>query len=229
MAVGDDAFASGYPLVPNTGEEGKAKYGAREINRTRDFLAQAVLNLTRRRFATVDKLAAAQGLFRGQQALVTESNWVYDWDNTAGWRLYEASAEWSPEIIGAAPFNRGSDSFTQGKWQVHRDTFILSCRVVFGGATNFDTSGQHVAITQLPGEISMDYVNTSVGWGLYRPKNNGPQMVPVLIIPNGNGQLDLRLINTRGSMGYGDESYSAIAGEQQSDEFRFTLTGFRVR
>ena len=39
MAVGDDAVAAGYPLVPGTGEEGKVKYGAREINRTRDFIA----------------------------------------------------------------------------------------------------------------------------------------------------------------------------------------------
>ena len=40
MAVGDDAIRAGYPIVPGTGEEGKVKYGAREINRTRDFLAQ---------------------------------------------------------------------------------------------------------------------------------------------------------------------------------------------
>lgn len=40
MAVGDDASAAGYGLVPDTGEEGKVKWGAREINRTRDYLAQ---------------------------------------------------------------------------------------------------------------------------------------------------------------------------------------------
>lgn len=40
MAVGDAANAAGYPLVPDTGEEGKVKWGAREINRTRDFVAQ---------------------------------------------------------------------------------------------------------------------------------------------------------------------------------------------
>ena len=40
MAIGDDAIAAGYPLVPNTGEEGRVRYGAREINRTRDFAAQ---------------------------------------------------------------------------------------------------------------------------------------------------------------------------------------------
>lgn len=39
MAIGDEAAAQGYPLVPNTGEEGKVKYGAREINRTRDMVA----------------------------------------------------------------------------------------------------------------------------------------------------------------------------------------------
>ena len=44
MAVGDDATAAGYPLVPNTGEEGRVRYGAREINVTRDLIA-GVLNL----------------------------------------------------------------------------------------------------------------------------------------------------------------------------------------
>lgn len=39
MAIGDDATAAGYPLVPDSGEDGKVKYGAREINRTRDFVA----------------------------------------------------------------------------------------------------------------------------------------------------------------------------------------------
>jgi hypothetical protein len=39
MAVGDAALAAGLPLVPDTGEEGKVKWGAREINRTRDQVA----------------------------------------------------------------------------------------------------------------------------------------------------------------------------------------------
>lgn len=39
MAVGDDATAAGFPLVPDSGEDGKVKWGAREINRTRDFVA----------------------------------------------------------------------------------------------------------------------------------------------------------------------------------------------
>ena len=40
MAIGDDAKSAGLPLVPGTGEEGKRKHGAREINKTRDFVAQ---------------------------------------------------------------------------------------------------------------------------------------------------------------------------------------------
>lgn len=39
MAVGDDATAGGYPIVPDTGEEGRVRWGGREINRTRDFIA----------------------------------------------------------------------------------------------------------------------------------------------------------------------------------------------
>lgn len=39
MAVGDDAVAAGYPLVPDSGEEGRVRWGSREINRTRDFIA----------------------------------------------------------------------------------------------------------------------------------------------------------------------------------------------
>jgi hypothetical protein len=40
MAVGDTAAAAGYPLVPDTGEEGRVRWGARELNRSRDFIAQ---------------------------------------------------------------------------------------------------------------------------------------------------------------------------------------------
>lgn len=39
MAVGDQAAAVGWPLVPDTGEEGRVRWGAREINRTRDLIA----------------------------------------------------------------------------------------------------------------------------------------------------------------------------------------------
>jgi len=39
--IGDDAVAAGYPLVPSTGgDDAKVRYGAREINRTRDLIAQ---------------------------------------------------------------------------------------------------------------------------------------------------------------------------------------------
>ena len=44
MAVGDAAAAAGYPLVPDSGEEGRVRWGAREINRTRDLVA-AVLGI----------------------------------------------------------------------------------------------------------------------------------------------------------------------------------------
>lgn len=40
MAIGDDANSAGFPLVPDAGEDGRVRWGAREINRTRDLLAQ---------------------------------------------------------------------------------------------------------------------------------------------------------------------------------------------
>lgn len=40
MAIGDDATAAGYALVPTTGDPGRVKLGAQEINRTRDYIAQ---------------------------------------------------------------------------------------------------------------------------------------------------------------------------------------------
>jgi hypothetical protein len=42
MAVGDAAQAAGYPIVPDTGEEGRVRWGAREINRTRDLIANVL-------------------------------------------------------------------------------------------------------------------------------------------------------------------------------------------
>jgi hypothetical protein len=39
MAIGDAAQAAGYSLVPDTGEEGRVRWGARELNRTRDYVA----------------------------------------------------------------------------------------------------------------------------------------------------------------------------------------------
>ena len=41
MAIGDDAANAGFPLVPGTGtEDAKVRFGVREINRTRDLIAQ---------------------------------------------------------------------------------------------------------------------------------------------------------------------------------------------
>lgn len=39
MAIGDAATAAGFATVPETGEEGRVRWGAREINRTRDYIA----------------------------------------------------------------------------------------------------------------------------------------------------------------------------------------------
>jgi hypothetical protein len=40
MAIGDDARAAGYATVPDSGVGGETRYGAREINLTRDYVAQ---------------------------------------------------------------------------------------------------------------------------------------------------------------------------------------------
>lgn len=40
MAIGDDASSAGFPLVPNTGPDGLVRWGAQEINRTRDMVAE---------------------------------------------------------------------------------------------------------------------------------------------------------------------------------------------
>jgi hypothetical protein len=47
MAVGDSSgnVVPPLPQVPDTGEEGKVKYGAREINKTRDMVADVMLGL----------------------------------------------------------------------------------------------------------------------------------------------------------------------------------------
>lgn len=39
MAIGDQAIAAGFTTVPDTGEEGRVRWGGRETNRTRDFIA----------------------------------------------------------------------------------------------------------------------------------------------------------------------------------------------
>lgn len=39
MAIGDQAAAAGYSLVPESGEDGRVRWGSREINKTRDYVA----------------------------------------------------------------------------------------------------------------------------------------------------------------------------------------------
>lgn len=39
MAIGDDATSAGFALVPESGEDGRVRWGAREINKTRDYVA----------------------------------------------------------------------------------------------------------------------------------------------------------------------------------------------
>lgn len=39
MAIGDAATAAGMSIVPDSGENGRVRWGAREINRTRDYIA----------------------------------------------------------------------------------------------------------------------------------------------------------------------------------------------
>jgi hypothetical protein len=63
MAVGDDAAAAGLPLVPNTGEEGRVRYGAREINRTRDEVAQtkALIPVGKAAYRTANGISSGTG------------------------------------------------------------------------------------------------------------------------------------------------------------------------
>lgn len=51
MPIGDAAQAAGLPLVPDTGEEGKVKWGAREINRTRDYVGLTMGSIPANKFA----------------------------------------------------------------------------------------------------------------------------------------------------------------------------------
>lgn len=46
MPVGDQAAAAGFGTVPETGgDEARVRWGAREINRTRDYLAQVLAKI----------------------------------------------------------------------------------------------------------------------------------------------------------------------------------------
>lgn len=61
MAIGDDALSAGFILVPNTGEEGKVKYGAREINRTRDYVGQVKTTLDSRLSGKIERGTVVPG------------------------------------------------------------------------------------------------------------------------------------------------------------------------
>jgi hypothetical protein len=63
MAIGDDASAAGYPIVPNTGEEGRVRLGAQEINRTRDEVAQvkALVPVGKANFRTASGISSGTG------------------------------------------------------------------------------------------------------------------------------------------------------------------------
>jgi len=63
MAIGDDASAAGYPIVPNTGEEGRVRLGAQEINRTRDEVAQvkALVPVGKANFRTAAGISSGTG------------------------------------------------------------------------------------------------------------------------------------------------------------------------
>lgn len=61
MAIGDAAKAAGYSIVPDTGEDGRVRWGAREINRTRDFIAtlKALVPTTKAAYRT--KMGVSSG------------------------------------------------------------------------------------------------------------------------------------------------------------------------
>lgn len=60
MAVGDAAQAAGFPLVPDTGEDGKVKWGARELNRTRDIVAilKALIPISKDSYRTASGISS---------------------------------------------------------------------------------------------------------------------------------------------------------------------------
>lgn len=60
MAVGDAAAAAGFPLVPDTGEEGRVRWGAREINRCRDLIAQvlAIIPVSKAAYRTASGISS---------------------------------------------------------------------------------------------------------------------------------------------------------------------------
>jgi hypothetical protein len=60
MAIGDQAVAAGYSIVPDTGEEGRVRWGAREINRTRDYIAvvKAMIPIGKSGFRTASGISS---------------------------------------------------------------------------------------------------------------------------------------------------------------------------
>ena len=67
MAIGDDATAAGYPVVPDTGEEGRVRWGAREITRTRDFVAlvKSLIPVGKASYRTASGITSGTGVPTG--------------------------------------------------------------------------------------------------------------------------------------------------------------------
>lgn len=64
MAIGDDAAAAGYPLVPEEGsDDARVYWGWREINRTRDFIAllKAIIPVGKASYRTAAGISSGTG------------------------------------------------------------------------------------------------------------------------------------------------------------------------
>lgn len=64
MAIGDDAQAAGYPLVPDAGsDDARVRWGAREINRTRDIIAlvKAIIPVGKAAYRTSSGITSGTG------------------------------------------------------------------------------------------------------------------------------------------------------------------------
>lgn len=64
MAIGDDAAAAGYPLVPEEGsDDARVYWGWREINRTRDFIAllKAIIPVGKPSYRTAAGISSGTG------------------------------------------------------------------------------------------------------------------------------------------------------------------------
>jgi hypothetical protein len=63
MAVGDQAADAGFDLVPDTGEQGRVRWGSREINRTRDYVAQikALIPVGKNNYRTASGISSGWG------------------------------------------------------------------------------------------------------------------------------------------------------------------------